>query len=127
MRKRSKETKIKNCPLCGKRMKRKGSFNKKYWKCLNCKAKVLKDGTIIEPPIDDKAMRDLYAKLSRKEQAKKKLIKRLKRKKYLPYKVFEFEGEMINLDDYDKDGNLIKREKKKPELKVREEETENVS
>jgi len=121
---REKErSKKKVCPLCGRLMKRKGSFRNKYWKCLYCKTKVLADGTIVEY-IEDKTMRDYYAKMRRKELAKKKLIKRLKRKKYIP-KVFEWGGEIINLDEYDDKGNPIKEEKKT--IKVKEEENGSVS
>ena len=111
-----RESRKKVCPLCGKLMKRKGSGKNKYWKCLNCKAKVLSDGTIIEY-MEDKTMRDYYAKMRRREVAKQKLIKSLKRKKYLPFKTFEYGGEIINLDEYDLDGNPIKKEKERGERK----------
>ena len=122
---RRKKPKQMKCPACGCKMKRKGSFNRKYWKCPNCKTKVLKDGTVIEPPIEDKDMRDFAVKLSRKIEAKRKLIKRLKKKKYIP-KVCEWDGEVINLDEYDSEGRPIKKEKKK-KIKVKEGESEDVS
>jgi len=106
------------CPLCNSEMKRKGKKGKnEYYKCPKCGCKQFQDGSYRQKPNPDtldimnRAIRE-----QRKEQSLKRLIKRLKKQKYLPYKTFIWEGRVINLDEYDRDGNLIpKKEERKEE------------
>jgi len=96
------------CPVCKQKLKRKGSGKNKYFKCPHCNLKFDQDLQIIPPKGDPDILR-----AQRSELAKRKFIRQLKRKKYLPFRFVEWKGEIIDLEAYDKDGNLIKKEEKK--------------
>jgi len=106
-------------------MKRKGKKGPdEYFKCPKCKGKMRRNGPYVPPPNPDTIdMRNHEIRAFRKELAKRKLIVKLKKQKYLGYKSFEMEGEMVNLDDYDFDGITFEEKRKlAEEQKKREEE-----
>ncbi len=134
---RRKQRKKPNCPECNTPMKRKGRGKFRYWKCPLCKTKILWDGSI-RPNIfkDDKVAHDAQAKLERRELSKRKFIKWAKKNKYYPLRFIEWAGEIIDLEQYDKDGiplkekEKLKKEKeslKKKKKKTKKKRKRNVS
>lgn len=112
-----------NCPMCQVQMKRKGKKGKNvFYKCPKCKGK-LQAGTFVSPPNPETLdIRCHELKEMRKEQALRKLVRKLKKEKYLGYQTFQWEGRIINLDDYDKDGISLEEKKKMEEEKKKMEE-----
>ena len=106
-RRRRTPTKL-DCPICHERMTRKGSFTRKYWKCLKCGMRVLKDGTMIQPT-DDALTKIVEVTTKRNETYTRRMVKRLLGKKYRGFTSFVHNGQLINLDDWDKSG-LMKEE-----------------
>jgi len=106
--KRRRLVRKKDCPICNLKMQNKGSFSRKYWRCTKCGLKILKDGTIIQPT-DDALTKITEVTTRRNELYTRRMVKRLKRKKYLGYTNFIHNGQLINLDDWDKSG-LMKEE-----------------
>jgi len=125
---RRRKSKKPLCPKCNLPMKRKGRGKYKYWRCPNCKTKILWDGTVKENIFgEDKLAHDAQAKLERREASKRKFIKWAKKNKYYPLRFIEWAGEIIDLEKYDKDGILLeekeKLKKKKESLKKTEKKT----
>jgi len=107
------------CPICNLPMRKRGSFKNKYWYCDNCKRKYKLDGTPFpRSDISEKEIKDYAIKEDRKLRAFKKFIRWVKSQKYYPLKEIEWEGEIIKLEDYDKEGNLIKKEKEEGKKSV---------
>jgi len=105
------------CPKCSIEMKRKGKKGQSiYFKCPKCKSKWI-GGEFVEPSPERAEERNLLLKAQRREQSIRKLIRRLKKQKYLPFKTLEFAGKIINLDEYDKDGLPLKPQEQRTETK----------
>jgi len=119
MRQRKQKRFPKSCPKCDSTLKRKGRGKKKYLKCTQCKTKYSFSGVIIEDGFQDPVLKESMSKNLRREIAKIKFIKWCKKKKYYPFKAIEFGGEIINLDDFEKDGRK-KRKRKRTRRKRRE-------
>jgi len=122
MRRRSPHDKV-ECPLCKVKMKRKGKKGgDEYFKCPKCQGKMRRNGSFVEKPNPDTLdLRNHEIKAFRKEMSKRKLIIRLKKQKYLGYKSLEWEGEIINLDDYDSDGISLEEKRKMEEERKKQE------
>lgn len=103
------------CPVCQIQMKRKGKKGSfPYYKCPKCKGRMNIDGEYFPPPNPDTIdLRNQELKVFRKEIAKRKLIKRLKKQKYLGYSSIQYNGEIIDLNAYDKNGNPLEEQKVK--------------
>lgn len=116
-----------DCPICKVQMKRKGKKGaNEYFKCPKCKGKTKRGGIFMQPPNPDTLdIRSHQIKEFRKELSKRKLIVKLKKEKYLGYEAFEWEGQMIDLNDYDKDGisfeekRMMEEERKKQEASAK--------
>jgi len=113
LRRRKPHGKV-DCPICKIKMKRKGKKGgDEYFKCPKCKGKMRRGGPFVQPVNPDTLdIRSHEIKAFRKELSKRKLIVRLKKQKYLGYKSFEWEGQIINLDDYDFDGMSFEEKRK---------------
>lgn len=116
------------CPMCNVKMKRKGKKGRnEFFKCPKCKGKLSLSGTFEPPPNPDTLDMKIHElKAFRKEMAKRKLIVRLKKEKYLGYKQFQWEGEIINLDDYDVDGVSLEEKRRMEEEKKKQEQEKEV-
>jgi len=118
-----------DCPICKVKMKRKGKKgDDEYFKCPKCKGKMRRDGPFVAPPNPDTLdVRNHQIREFRKEMALRKLVVKLKKQKYLGFKSFEWEGRIINLDDYDVDGVTFEEKRRiAEEEKKREEEAKKV-
>jgi len=123
MRKRKRRVKI-QCPICKVEMKRKGKKGRdEYFKCPKCKGKLFSNGIFKQAvPKDSLDIRNYQLKEERKEIALRKLIRRLKKEKYLGYHTFQWEGKIIDLNDYDVDGISFAEKKEAEEARKKQEE-----
>jgi len=97
----------KKCPRCSALMVRKGSFKRKYWKCPDC-------GTVVTATGEVRTKgSDLSLRYAAKEESRRKFIRKLKKNKYCPLEEVEWDGEIIFLSDYDKNGDPIDKEMEK--------------
>lgn len=112
-----------DCPICKVQMKRKGKKGKSdYYKCPKCKGKT-RGGLFFEahnPETLD--IRNHQIKEFRKELSKRKLVIRLQKEKYFPFESFEWGGQIVNLNDYDKDGISFEEKRKMEEEHKKQEE-----
>lgn len=114
-----------DCPLCKEAMKRKGKKGStSYWKCLKCKGKLYRNGLFFTAPNPETLdLRSVQIRAQRKELSKRRFIIWAKKQKFLGFKTFELSGEMINFDEYDKDGiSFAEKAKITAEQKKREKE-----
>lgn len=109
---KKKENNPKVCPLCKGKLKRKGKKGSldQYYKCIVCSG-IIRNGSFNQhKPKEMKEFDNITLKQQRKEEQVKKLIKNLKKEKYIDSNWFEFNGLIYNLDDYDKNGIKIKKD-----------------
>jgi len=114
LRRRDPHVKL-ECPVCKVKMKRKGKkgTGNEYFRCPKCRGKMRRNGSFAEPPNPETLdIREHQIKEFHKEMSKRKLVIKMKQQKYLGLKTFEWEGQIINLADYDVDGITFEEKKK---------------
>lgn len=112
-----------SCPICKEEMQRKGRKGpNEFFKCKKCRGRLNSSGIFIQPPNPDSI--DIYnhqLKAIRREFGKRVMIVKMKKEKYSGIQDFLFEGEVINLGEYDKDGVSFAEKKKFEEAQKKRE------